>query len=84
MLNYAKLMSHNPTKLGGMMNDLQQKIDFYEHPTKGDEAEVIAVSHELELASYSTFYDLDDMTALHGEYQPSFQDGKFFIGKFES
>lgn len=80
MLNYTKLMSQNPTKYGSMMNDLGQLIDFYEHPILGDEAQVIAVNDELQLASYTGFYDLDDMTAEHGEYQPSFVNGELVIG----
>lgn len=80
MLNYTKLMSQNPTKYGSMMNDLGQLIDFYEHPVLGDEAQVIAVNDELQLASYTGFYDLDDMTAEHGEYQPSFVNGELVIG----
>ena len=84
MLNYKKLMDQNPTVYDTFINSLGQTITFTEHPTKGDEAEVICVCHELELASYSTFFDLDDMTAEHGEYEPSFEDGKFFIGRFES
>jgi hypothetical protein len=36
----------------------------------------------LELASASTFYELDDMMADHKEYEPNFFEGKFFIGEF--
>lgn len=75
-------MSHNPTQYGEMVNTKGQKITFYEHPLRGDEAEVICVCHELQLAAYSTFFELDDMTAEHGEYEPSFQDGKLLIGEF--
>lgn len=84
MINYERLMSHNPTLFGVMMNDLGQQIHFYEHPLKGDEASIIAVSHELELADYTGFYELDDLTAEHGEYQPSFKDGVLYIGEFEA
>lgn len=76
MLNYEKLMSHNPTVYGEMTNSQGQKIVFVEHPTKGDEAEVIAVCHELKLADYTTFYELVDMMADHKEYEPIFIDGK--------
>ena len=82
MLNYKKLMAHNPTVYGKTINSLGQTIVFVEHPTKGDEAEVICVCHKLELASYSTFFDTDDME--DGEdYEPSFEDGKFCIGGSE-
>ncbi len=82
-MNYEKLMSRNPFKYGTMVNDLGQVIDFYEHPTRGDEASVIAVSHELELAEYTDFFELDDMTAEHGEYQPFFIGEQLHIGDLE-
>ena len=82
MLNYEKLMSENPTVYGKMVNSKGQEIVFVEHPTKGDEAEVICVCHELKLASYSGFYETDDMEAEHKEYEPSFVDGKFVIGEY--
>ena len=83
MLNYEKLMSHNPTVYGQMQNSLGQTITFIEHPTKGDEAQVICVCHSLKLASYSSFFETDDMEADHKEYEPSFVDGKFLIGGTE-
>jgi len=83
-MNYEKLMGHNPTSYGKMTNSIGQEIEFYEHPLKGDEAEVICVCHELKLAQYSTFFETDDMVAEHGEYEPSFQDGVLFIGGFEA
>lgn len=84
MINYKKLMSHNPTSYGKMINSIGQEIEFYEHPTRGDEAEVICVCHELELANYSGFMELDDMTAEHKEYEPRFKDGEFLIGGFSA
>lgn len=83
MLNYTKLMKADPTKLGEMVNSIGQKIEFYEHPFQGDEYPIIAVSNDLKLAANTDFHDLDDMTAEHKEYEPSFQDGKLFIGDFE-
>jgi hypothetical protein len=80
MLNYKKLMDLNPTSYGKMINDRGQEIEFFEHPILGDETEVIVACHELKLASYSTFFETCDMTAEHGEYQPSFIDGKLQIG----
>lgn len=82
MLNYDKLMAHNPTEYGRMTNSLGQEIIFVEHPLRGDETPVICVSKDLKLASYSTFYELDDMTAEHKDYEPSFQEGRFLIGQF--
>ena len=81
-MNYAKLMQHNPTSFGTFTNSMGQIIDFLEHPLKGDEAQVICVCHELQLAEYSTFYETDDMTQDHREYEPSFLDGKLYIGEF--
>lgn len=83
MLNYLKLMAQNPTSYGKMINSLGQEIEFYEHPTKGDEAEVICVCHKLKLASYSGFMETNDMEAEHKEYEPTFENGKFLIGGFE-
>lgn len=82
MINYDKLMVHNPTEYGKMINSLGQEITFVEHPFKGDESPVICICKEQKLAAYSTFYELDDMTAEHKEYEPSFQEGQFFIGQF--
>jgi hypothetical protein len=84
MLNYEKLMEAEPTVLGTMVNSLGQKIEFVEHPYKGDEYPVIAVCKELELASDTDFFDLDDMLADHKEYEPTFQNGKLYIGEFEA
>lgn len=60
-LNYQKLMSLNPVKIGAMVNGLQQKIEFFENPIHGQDAPVIAV-----YASYAyetDFFDLDDLTS---------------------
>lgn len=60
-LNYNKLMSLNPVKIGAMVNGYQQKIEFFENPIHGQDAPVIAV-----WASYAyetDFFDLDDLTS---------------------
>lgn len=81
MINYTKLMIHNPTSFGFMTNTKGQVITFYEHPIMGDEAEVICICHELQLADYSTFFETEDMTAEHGEYEPWFdENGELQIG----
>jgi len=84
MLNYAKLMAHNPTSFGTHVNAIGQTIEFYEHPIHGDCAEVICVCHELQLAASSTFFETGDMTEDHREYEPSFVNGQFFIGDMQS
>ncbi len=71
-LNYEKLMSHNPTVYGEMVNSKGQIIVFVEHPTRGDEYFVIAVCHELKLAAATEFFELDDMMEDHKEYEPFF------------
>ena len=64
-LNYKKLMSLNPTKIGTMVNGLEQKIDFYENPVLGDMAPVIAVWSSY---AYETdFFDLEDLTNQHAD-----------------
>ena len=73
-------MELNPTEYGRMVNSLGQEIIFVEHPLKGEDSPIICVCKELELSALSTFYDLDDMIAEHKEYEPSFKDGKFYIG----
>ena len=83
MINYKKLIAHNPTVYDTLVNQLGQTIEFVEHPTRGDEAMVICVCHELELADFSTFYETDDMMADHKEYEPSFVDGDLYIGEFK-
>lgn len=82
-LNYNKLIGLNPTVFGEMTNSKGQLITFVEDPNRGDEASIICVCHELQLAAHSGFYELDDMTADDKEYEPSFEDGKFYIGCFE-
>ena len=80
-MNYEKLMSHEPTEYGSMINSQGQKIVFVEHPTRGDEYPVIAVCHELKRAGVTDFFELNDMTALHGEYEPWFnKEGELEIG----
>jgi hypothetical protein len=49
----------------------------------GDEAMVVCICHELELADYSTFYETDDMMADHKEYEPAFIDGDLYMGEFK-
>jgi len=82
--NYEKLMELNPTSYGKMTNSLGQEIEFLEHPTQGDESQVICACHELEKAADSDFFETDDMEETGGDYEPSFQDGKLHMGEFEA
>jgi hypothetical protein len=79
-MNYAKLMATEPTKLGEITNNLNQLIEFYEHPLRGDESPVIAVCHDMKLAELTDFYELDDMTATEEDYRPMFVDGALRMG----
>lgn len=79
-MNYRKFVAHEPTLLGKIINSVGQLIEFYEHPIYGDDAEVICVCHELELAEYSGFFEIDDMIAKHGEYEPRFENRELQIG----
>ena len=83
MINYEKLMSKNPTEFERFTNSKGQEIAFVEHPTQGDDYPVICVCHELKLASCSDFWDTWDMTQSHKEYEPSFENGKFWVGDME-
>jgi hypothetical protein len=80
MYNFQKLMGLNPTVYTEFTNSKGQVIKLVEHPLKGDEAEVIAVCEALQMAANTTFFDTDDMLAEHKEYEPSFEDGHFYIG----
>ena len=83
MLNYKKLMEAEPTIYDRMTNSIGQEIVFYEHPYKGDEFPVIIVCHELKLADYTDFMETLDMMEDHKEYEPSFVDGKLYVGGYE-
>ena len=82
-MNYKKLMDNNPTEYERITNSLGQEIVFYEHPFKGDEFPVIIVCHALELADYTDFMETGDMMEDHQEYEPSFVEGKLYIGGYE-
>jgi len=82
--DYKKLMELNPTSYGTMTNSKGQEIEFLEHPLEGDMSEVICACHELEKAADSTFFETDDMEEVGGDYEPSFQDGKLYMGDFEA
>ena len=80
-MNYAKLLAKEPYKFETeLVNSLAQTITFYECPTWGDGRPVICVCHDLQLAAYSAFYELNDMTAEHKEYEPLFVDGQLKYG----
>ena len=75
-LNYHKLMAHNPDKIGQITNQRGQKIEFYEHPTKGDMYPVIAVYHKEKIAIATNFWDLGDFFE-GSHYNPVYMHGEF-------
>lgn len=78
--DYNTFMAQDPTSYGHILNSVNQKIDFYEHPVYGDTSVVVCVCDDLKLAEDSTFYETDDMVAEHKEYEPWFKDGVLYIG----
>ena len=80
-MNYKKLMDHNPTVYDTITNSKGQEIDLVEHPIHGDESDVIAICHDLELADHTGFFETDDMLEDHKEYEPSFINGELYIGE---
>jgi len=84
MINYKKLMEHNPSIYETITNSKGQTINLAEHPIHGDMSDVIVICHELQLAEHSGFFDTEDMTSDHGEYEPSFIDGSLYIGDFKT
>lgn len=83
MLNYEKLIASNPTIYGEFTNRLGQKVQFVEHPTKGDECEIIAVFHEFKKAFYTDFFELGEIDKVGGDYEVLLLDGELLHGLFE-
>lgn len=68
-------MQYEPLLLHEVTNKLGQKIEFFEHPLKGDESPVIAVYHEEQIAVDTDFFDCDDFFP-GSEYNPVYKNGK--------
>lgn len=66
--------------MGEFINSLGQRIEFVEHPLKGDEFPIIVICRELGLCGVSGFYDIGDMVCEHKEYEPKFIAGELVIG----
>lgn len=81
-LNFDKLMAFEPTVYTEFLNSQGKKVQLCEHPTKGDEAPVLVVFPDEKLAFESDFWDTEDMTAEHGEYEPVL-DGTNCVCAFE-
>jgi hypothetical protein len=80
-LNFEKLMNLNPTEYRTVINSIGQKVTFIEHPTKGDEAPVIAVFKEEQKAFYTDFYELGEIDGFNGEYEVMLINGEIQHGK---
>jgi len=78
---YEFLTENKAFVLGEMMNELDQKVVFMEHPIYGDEHEVIVAFPDHELAFDSGFMDCHDMSNPDSkEYRPFFVDSTFMLG----
>lgn len=72
-MNTAKILALNPTLLKEVTNQLGQVVKFYEHPTQGDLAPVLALI-EGEVVC-TDFFDTDDFYE-NSEYLPVMQHGE--------
>lgn len=72
-VNFEKLMAKEPYMLDEMTNTQGLRIEFYEHPSLGDEAPVLVVFPAEKLAFSSDFYETDDMMT-NGDYEPQLMD----------
>lgn len=67
ILKPVVFMEHEPTKLGSITNQLGQLVEFYEHPTLGDEAPVYAKIGDVVINT--GLYETDDFHS-DSEYNP--------------
>jgi hypothetical protein len=58
---FNMLIDEKATMLDSITNEIQQRVEFYEHPIMGDEHPIIVSFPDYGLAFDSDFYDLDDM-----------------------
>jgi hypothetical protein len=66
-ISYDKLMAKNPTEYDRVVNQWNQEVILYEHPTRGDSEQVLAVISNT--AFYTGFYDTDSFYE-GSEYNP--------------
>lgn len=68
---YSLMTEMKATVYDTMYNELNQKIEFLEHPIHGDCFPIIVSFPEEKVAFPSDFYDLEDMMNVeHSEYRP--------------
>lgn len=76
-LSFGKLMAFNPTLLDTMINQIGQRVNFYEHPTKGDEYTVLGVFPDFNIAFDTDHWDTSDFYD-YSDYNPIYKDGRVF------
>lgn len=77
IMNYSRLMEHDPFIYLTFTNSLGQEIDLVEHPLQGDMTEVIAVCHAIKKADYTDFFETGEIDEVGGDYEVSFDsEGK--------
>lgn len=76
-LSFDKLMAFNPTQLDTIYNQLEQKIYFYEHPTKGDNHTILGVFPDFKIAFDTDHWDTSDFYD-YSDYNPIYKDGEVF------
>ena len=74
-LKFKKIEELNPHVYDKIINKTGQKVEFWEHPTLGDDYPVIVAFPELELAFNSEFMETSDMTG-GDDYEPHCVDGE--------
>jgi hypothetical protein len=74
ILNYKRLKALNPTKYGEVTNQRGQLVEFYEHPTKGENYPVIAIIEEFKEAVCTDFFDTSDFFE-DSDYNPIYMHG---------
>jgi hypothetical protein len=78
---FKRLVDENASLLSSMTNEMQQRVEFYEHPTYGDMYPVIVSFPDFKLAFVSEFYDLDDMMSEStDEYRPFLINNDLVLG----
>jgi hypothetical protein len=78
---YEFCEKNSATGYDSIVNELNQKIVFYEHPIHGDIFPVIVAFPDHKVAFVSDFYDLADMTSEETiEYRPFLWNQEMILG----
>ena len=64
-MRFRFLVENNADCLGSHTNDMGQQMLFFEHPFKGEDANVIVAFPEFKVAFNSAFFDLEEITATY-------------------